>query len=389
MLAYLDCFAGISGDMTLAALLDLGLAEDYLRDQLSTVDLKGYSLNIRRSKRQGIAGVRFDVEVDSNHPHRSYREIRRTIEDSGLHDQPKRRALEIFEVIARAEAQVHGVDIDSVHFHEVGAVDSIIDVVGAAVGVHALGIDTIICSPLPMTRGFVHTAHGTLPTPAPATLEILKGVPVTGSESSIELVTPTGAAIVQALADEFGQYPRFSPLKIGYGLGKSDPREFPNALRIVLGKETEDHVRLDSVGVIECQVDDLDPRVLGHLMDLLLVRGALDVSFTPVQMKKNRPGTLITTLVPPHLRSDVAHMLLTHTTTLGVRVSASERVVLARSSETAQTSLGDVRVKVVHMPDGRHERRAEFEDVRKIAERTGQPTREILRTLDHELNSRP
>jgi len=373
--------------MTLAAMLDLGLSEEYLRDQLSTLNLNAYSLNIRRSERQGLAGVRLDVHVEEDQPHRSYSEIRRIIEMSGLDDRPKARALEIFEVIARAEARVHGVDVEHVHFHEVGAVDSIVDIVGAAVGVHALGISTVICSPLPMTRGFVSTAHGTIPTPAPATLEILKDVPVTGSESSIELVTPTGAAIARALAASFGPYPRFTPRKIGYGLGKSDSPEFPNALRIVLGEETDGQVNLDAVAVLECQVDDLDPRVLGHLMDILLARGALDVSFTAVQMKKNRPGTLITALASPHLRTDVARTLLGQTTTLGVRVSQCQRMVLSRTSETVTTSFGDVRVKVVHMPDGRKERRPEFDDVRGIAERTGESVREILRRLDRELNA--
>ncbi|MEJ2719285.1 MAG: nickel pincer cofactor biosynthesis protein LarC [Deltaproteobacteria bacterium] len=293
MLAYFDCFAGVSGDMTLAALLDLGLDQQYLEDQLSELNLTDYAIRIHRSSRRGLAGVRFEVDVHEHQPHRAYRDIRTMIEAARIDNAAQTRALEIFEIVARAEAKVHGVDKDDVHFHEVGAVDSIIDIVGAALGVHALGIERIVCSPLPLSRGFVNTAHGTIPTPAPATLEILIGVPVKSSDAAIELVTPTGAAIVRTLASAFGPYPSFIPTKTGYGLGRSDPEQFPNALRIVLGNEVEPAVKTDHVSVIECQLDDLDPRVLGDLMSLLFARGALDVSFMSVHMKKNRPGILV------------------------------------------------------------------------------------------------
>ncbi|MGO9570851.1 MAG: nickel pincer cofactor biosynthesis protein LarC [Desulfomonilaceae bacterium] len=386
LLAYFDCFSGISGDMTLAALIDLGLDQDYLSDQLATLKLGGYSLNIRRSSRRGISGIRFDVEVVAQQPHRGYRDIRDLIEQSGIHETAKIRSLEIFEVIAQAEARVHGTTKEEVHFHEVGAVDSIIDIVGAAVGIHRLGISEIICSPLPLSRGFVETAHGTIPTPAPATLEILEGVPVRGVECPIELVTPTGAAIARALTSGFGPYPSFVPLKTGYGLGKSDPQQFPNALRVTLGREADHPLSRDQVSVVECQVDDLDPRVLGDLMELLLSRGALDVTFTSVQMKKNRPGTLVSAVIAPPLIREISEILLTHTTTLGVRVSYADRIVLERRSETVQTSLGPVRVKVVGLFDGRTEKRPEFDDVRAIARRTGRPSREILLILDRELS---
>jgi uncharacterized protein (TIGR00299 family) protein len=386
MIAYFDCFAGISGDMTLAALIDLGLDPAYLEDQLSTLNLTDYSIKVDRSRRRGISGVRFEVDVRGHQPHRSYRNIRKIIEESPIDDAPKKSALDIFETVARAEAKVHGVDQEEVHFHEVGAVDSIIDIVGAALAVHRMGIDRIVCSPLPFSRGFVKTAHGTIPTPAPATLEILNGVPVKSADAAIELVTPTGAAIIRTLASSFGSFPSFIPVKTGYGLGSSDPEEFPNALRIILGEETEPAVKPEDVGVIECHVDDLDPRVLGDLMNLLFDGGALDVAFTSVQMKKNRPGTLVTILVPPELVAQTARTILTHTTTIGVRVSRSQRIILERHAELAQTSLGEVRVKVVELPDGHQERRVEFDDVRAIAERTGRPTRAVLRTLDIELN---
>jgi hypothetical protein len=386
LLAYLDCFSGIAGDMTIAALIDLGLDQDYLREQLANLKLDGYSLDIRRSSRRGLSGIRFDVELTAHQHHRRYSDIRNLIEQAAIPEGAKIRALEVFEVLAEAEARVHGVSKEHIHFHEVGAVDSIIDVVGAAIGIEHLGIEKIICSPLPLSRGFIKTAHGTIPTPAPATLEILSGVPVRGIDSSIELVTPTGAAIVRALASEFGSYPSFVPLKTGYGLGKSDPQEFPNALRATIGSAVELPLNHEQVCVIECQVDDLDPRVLGDLMDLMLSRGALDVTFSPVQMKKNRPGTLVSSVVFPAMVRDISQILLTHTTTLGVRVSQVERIILQRKSETAQTSLGQVRVKVIELIDGRSEKRPEFDDVQAIARRTGRPSREILLQLEKELN---
>jgi len=384
MIAYFDCFAGISGDMTVAAFIDLGLEEDYLTDQLGRLGLAGYTLRVSRSRRRGIAGVCFHVEVAQDQPHRSYRAIRRIIEDSSIEDAAKATALKMFEAVATAEAHVHGVEKDDVHFHEVGAVDSIIDVVGAALGVHRLGIDRVVCSPLPLSRGFVSTCHGTIPTPAPATLEIIKGAPVRGSDATIELVTPTGAAIACTLAAGFGPYPPFTPVKTGYGLGTSDPEEFPNALRIVLGREAS-AVITDRVSELSCTVDDLDPRVLGDLMDVLFGRGALDVAFSSVQMKKGRPGTLVTVLSSPALAGELSHVMLTHTTTIGIRVADRERMVLRRRSERVRTSFGDVRVKMVGLPDGRWERRAEFDDVREIAQRTGRPAREILSALEREL----
>jgi pyridinium-3,5-bisthiocarboxylic acid mononucleotide nickel chelatase len=386
MLAYFDCFSGISGDMTVAALIDAGLDPTFLKDQLSLLDVQGWSFQVRRSSRHGISGLRFEVDEGHGHHSRNYKQVRGLIENAGIADVARDKALRIFEVLARAEAHVHGVEKDDVHFHEIGAVDSIVDVVGAAVGVTALGIDRIICAPLPFSRGFVSTAHGILPTPAPATVEILKGVPVRGVDSPIELVTPTGAGIVKALASEFGPFPPFVPSKIGYGLGRSDPVEFPNALRVVLGEENPRNLGRDQVGVIQCQVDDLDPRVLGALMELLMGSGALDVTFGPVQMKKNRPGTSITAIVRPEDIPKISQLLLEHTTTIGVRVSYSDRIVIERSAEVASTSLGPVRVKVISRTDGVTERRVEFDDVRDIAERLQKPVRDVLRQLEREVD---
>jgi uncharacterized protein (TIGR00299 family) protein len=371
--------------MTIAALIDLGLEEDYLKTELSRLDLSGYSLIVRRSTRRGISGIRFDVEIEPGHGHRPYGEIRDMIEHSALQDPPKTTALAVFEALASAEARVHGVPKEDVVFHEVGAVDSIVDVVGTAVGIDRLGIEKIICSPLPLSRGFVKTCHGNIPTPAPATVELLKDVPVIGSSAGIELVTPTGAAIVKTLASEFGEYPSFVPEAVGYGLGTSDPEDFPNALRITLGREVESPVLSDRVGVLECGIDDLDPRILGAVMDRLLEEGALDVTFGAVQMKKNRPGILVNVLAAPDRIADLGRLLLTHTSTIGVRVSDVRRMTLPRRSKLVRTSLGEVRVKIIERPDGRMESRPEFDDARLIAERTGQTVRDVLRILDEEL----
>jgi len=257
--------------------------------------------------------------------------------------------------------------------------------VGAALAIHALGITRAVFSPLPLSRGFVKTAHGTIPSPAPATVEILKGVPVTGSPAPIELVTPTGAAIAKGLACEFGPYPAFVPDRVGYGLGRSDLPDSPNALRVVTGRELLAAAATDRVGLIECQVDDLDPRVLGDLMETVMARGALDVCFAPVQMKKNRPGILIRVMAPPHRTQEFARSLLSETSAIGLRLSSCERIVLHRKSHVVNTSMGEIRVKTVEMPDGAIERRPEFDDVRAIALATGLPTRTVLRRLEAEL----
>ena len=388
MLAYLDCFSGISGDMTIAALLDAGLDLEYLQENIALLGLTSYSLRVWKSKRSGIEGTRFDVIVENDQPHRSYSAIRNLIETSKIPDSPKSSALKILEILADAESTVHGVAKDEVHFHEVGAVDSIIDIVGVSLGINRLGIDTVVCSPLPMSRGFVHTAHGTIPTPAPATLEILREIPIVGSQASIELVTPTGAAIVRAFSQSFEGFPSFTPVKVGYGLGKSNPSEFPNALRIVLGREQPTGLNIDKVGVIQCNIDDLDPRILGQLMDKLFQQGALDVTFQSVHMKKNRPGTLVSVVCIPDQLTDMSEIMLSHSTTIGVRVSYSFRYVLHRAMATYSTSFGDIRVKEVQLPNGSIEARPEFDDIRDIAQRTGLPCRDVLRKVESELHSK-
>jgi uncharacterized protein (TIGR00299 family) protein len=387
MLAYLDCFSGISGDMTIAALLDAGLDLDYLKENIALLGLTSYELKVWKSKRSGIEGTRFDVIVGDSHHHRGYTDIRNLIESSGIPDSPKVSALKTLDILAEAESVVHGVTKEEVHFHEVGAVDSIIDIVGVSLGMHWLGVDSVICSPLPMSRGFVDTAHGTIPTPAPAALEILRGAPVVSSQATIELVTPTGAAIARSFSQGFDNFPSFIPMKVGYGLGKSDPPGCLNALRIVLGRVESSTIHTDRVAVIQCHIDDLDPRVLGHVMDMLFEQGALDVTFQPLQMKKNRPGTLVSVICTLDQDSKLSEILLTHSTTIGVRVSYSSRYVLHRTLGKCATSFGEIRVKEVHLPNGDKEHRPEFDDIKDISKRTGLPCRDILSKIEAELRN--
>jgi hypothetical protein len=386
MIAYFDCFSGIAGDMIIGAMIDLGLEPDLLRDRLKGLNLEDYALEATRETRRGLSGVYFQVKVSSGHSHRTWAQIRDMIGASDLGPSVISRSIEIFSTLARAEAKVHGVEVENVHFHEVGAVDSIIDIVGVCVGLEELAIEEARSSPLPVNRGFTGSSHGALPLPAPATMELLTGIPIHGHDSSLELVTPTGAAIVKTLAREFGSYPDFTPAKVGYGLGKADPEEFPNALRISLGEADPKQIFSDEVVKLETNVDDMDPRVLGHLMERLLKIPALDVAYGPVQMKKNRPGVMIMVLVRPQDAHRASELIMEHTSSLGVRCQKMGRITLEREIITQRTSLGEIRVKCVRTPEQRIEKRPEYDDMARKSFETGIPLRELLMRLDRELN---
>ena len=288
-LLYLDCFAGISGDMLLGALIDLGVSEDGLRTELGKLALPGYSIATRRVVKQNIEATKFDcIEAHSIRPtqHRGYTQIAGMITGSGLSESVKRRALSVFKRIGEAEAKIHGVPLERIHFHEVGAVDSIVDIVGACIALEQLGVDEVLASPVPLGSGFVETAHGRFPVPAPATLELLKGIPTQPTEIAKELVTPTGAALLAEFATKFSTLPAMRIEKVGYGAGTRDLERTPNVLRAVLGQSATDEA--DTVAVIETNIDDMNPELFGDVMERLLAAGALDVFWTPVQMKKNR-----------------------------------------------------------------------------------------------------
>ncbi len=373
---YFDCFAGVSGDMIIGALLDLGVDLESLKQQLASLGLGGYEIRSRRVERSHIAATKFDVEVDeTTQPARTLADIRSLVVGSGSSDHVKHQAIRIFECLAEAEARVHGTTPDKVHFHEVGAVDSIIDIVGALIGFELLGIERFFCSPLRLGSGSVSTKHGLLPIPAPATAELLRGVPVYAGELEGEFVTPTGAAIVATLCEEFGPMPPMRVEMLGYGAGSRDPKAFPNALRLVLGEirkpeETQTKVYAGSdetIVVIETNIDDMNPQVYSFVMERAFGLGALDVFMTPVHMKKDRPGVLLTILCKPETVALTIDMLLAETTTLGVRYYEGKRRVLERSIETVETRYGPVRIKVARHRGRTLHFQPEYEDCVRLA----------------------
>jgi uncharacterized protein (TIGR00299 family) protein len=384
-LLYFDCYAGISGDMTVGALLDLGVPLDLLRESLALlpIPLSGYSLLGEETVRRGVRATKFTVRMEEHQPHRHYGGIDAMIAQSSLPEGVKEKARRIFFRLAEAEARVHDVEIGQVHFHEVGGLDSIVDIVGTAVCLHHLGVGEIYASPLPLGGGFVDTAHGRLPVPAPATAELLRGLRVHGGLGEGERVTPTGAAIVAALAADFGPPPAFTVEKAGCGAGDRDFQDAPNILRLFLG-EAGTPLAGDEIEVMETHIDDMNPEFLGFLMERLMAAGALDAAFSPLQMKKNRPGVRVTVLSPPELIQTLARLVLEETTAIGIRHFPAKRMKLDRSQEERDTSLGKVRVKVIR--DGGALLRVvpEFEECRRIALERGIPLREVYRIIERE-----
>lgn len=380
---YLDCYAGISGDMTVAALLDLGVPLEQLRTELAKLSLPpgSYELSASRTERHQMPALKFDVAVHDHHTHRHYAGIDTMIAGSGLSGPVKEKARRIFRRLAEAEALVHGVPVEEVHFHEVGAVDSIVDIVGTAVCLEYLGVEAVYASALPLGSGFVETAHGRLPVPAPATAELLKGLPVHGDCGPGERVTPTGAAIVAALAGGFGKQPDMLLVRIGSGAGGKDFPDCPNILRALLGRSVE-KIGDDDVIVVEANIDDSTPELLGYAMERLFEEGALDVFFTPIQMKKNRPGVMASFLCRPQQLDHLAQLLLTETSAIGLRHHRAERIILQRRVVEQQTEFGAVRFKQVLDSGGEVMRAApEYEDCRRIARENGIPCQEVMARL--------
>ena len=381
---YLDCYAGISGDMTVGALLDLGVPLDHLCAELDKLGLPpdSYKLSTHRIERQQMPALKFDVEVHDHHTHRHYSGIDAMIAASRLSDQVRENARLIFRTLAEAEATVHGVAIESVHFHEVGAIDSIVDIVATAICLEYLQVKQIYASALPLGSGFVETAHGRLAVPAPATAELLKGLPLHGECGPGERVTPTGAAILVALVSRFGQQPSMLLEKTGCGAGGKDFADCPNILRAFLGKDVEKNDPADDVIVGEANIDDSTPEVLGYAMERLFEEGALDVFFTSIQMKKNRPGVMVSFLCRPALLDTLAQILLAETSAIGLRYYRAERIVLQRRVVEQQTEFGPVRFKQVIDNNGSLLRTSpEYEDCRRIARENVIPCREVMARL--------
>lgn len=381
---YLDCFSGISGDMIVGALCDLGVESGMLETELRKLLLSEVRFRFERQTRKGISGVKFSVREDEEeheheHEHgRSYEEIRALINRSALSDFVRQKALAIFERIGLAEAKIHGVPLATVGFHEVGALDSIADIVGVCVALEALGRPRVIVSPLREGRGWIECAHGRFPLPAPATLEILRGVELELVDESWESITPTGAAIAREFAESFGPMPRLEIERIGYGIGTRDLEQRPNVLRAVLGRATNDF-ETDTVIEIETNLDDLSPELTGAAMERLLALGALDVTLTPVQMKKNRPGVALSVLCEPANESRIIHSLLTETSAFGLRRSEKRRYKLERRFEKVQTPFGEITLKLGLLDGDVIQVAPEFESCRAASARTGQPLPMIYR----------
>jgi pyridinium-3,5-bisthiocarboxylic acid mononucleotide nickel chelatase len=436
-IAYLECFSGMSGDMFLGALVDAGVPAHVLEETVAALGV-GASLRISRVMRSGISATKVDVWVDgekdlpreeywarnkdnvaqaispaesryehqhrhsherrhdqghshgtvvspagvsASHQHgRGLTEIRGIIAKAAISATAKETAIAIFEALGTAEAKIHDLPIEEVHFHEVGAVDAMVDIVCAAVGSEALGVEEIICSPLNVGGGTVKCAHGTLPVPAPATVELLRDAPVYSSGVQAELVTPTGAAIVKTLASRFAAFPGMTIDKSGYGAGSRDFSGHPNVVRLTIGESTSllGAKPREMVTVLEANIDDLNPQVFGYVMDRLLEEGALDVFGMPVQMKKNRPGTLLTTLCRPEDADRLTHLIFTETTTLGVRRREEVRQTLARRWENVRTPWGDVRIKIASMNGTVTNYAPEYEDCRRIAAEHHVPLKTVI-----------
>jgi uncharacterized protein (TIGR00299 family) protein len=440
-IAYLECFSGISGDMFLGALVDAGVPPELFTQTVTALGVDA-RLEISRVDRSGISATKVDViaagekelpreefaasaghshaghdhpehshdehshthaghehkkedhhhehehgkdahthEHSQHHSHRGLKEIRQIINQATISQTAKDRAIKIFETLGAAEAKIHNTDIEKIHFHEVGAIDAIVDIVCASVGAEALGVDEWICSPLNVGGGTVVCAHGTFPIPAPATLELLKNAPVYSGEIQKELVTPTGAAIVSVLASRFSRFPAMKTEKTGYGAGTRTFKDFPNVLRLSVGETAEENLSLvpvEEISVLEANIDDLNPQVFGYVMERALQEGALDVFGTSVQMKKNRPGMLLTVLCQTEDSQRLTRMIFSETTTLGVRMRRETRARLARRHVNISTKWGEVRMKLANLNGSVSNYAPEYEDCRRIAEQQHVPLKAVM-----------
>ncbi len=376
-IAYFDCFSGVSGDMILGALIDAGADLLRLEGELGKLMISGFTLKAEKTMRRGISGTGFFVSQDHNHTKRHLADIEKIMDNSDLTDDIKSGAKSIFRELANVEATIHNTSPEDIHFHEIGALDSIVDVVGSLVAVKMLGIETIYASRIPVGTGFIECDHGVLPLPAPATLELLKGIPVYESSIEEELVTPTGIAILKHLVQRFGSIPDMKIECTGYGAGSRDLK-IPNLLRIWIGEsEVKQIYESDEVILIETNIDNMNPEIVGYAMEKLLEEGALDVFMTPIFMKKNRHGTLLSVLITPDQLDDIISVIFSETASLGIRFQRLERRKLPREVIVVETSLGPIRVKVSHIDAEKRVLSPEYEDCREIAATQGIPLKDV------------
>ena len=383
-LVYLDCGSGLSGDMLLGAMLDAGLDRKLLESRLASLPLTGYRLAVRRVRRASLAAMSVNVRVSGDHGHRGWKEIRSIVRRGRLRPHERDAALAIFERLIRVEARLHRIPMERVHLHELGAVDAIVDIVGAVVGLQELGgvLDggRLVCSPLNVGHGSVSAHHGTLPVPAPATAALLTGVPIYSAGPPGERVTPTGAAIATTLAQGFGPPPPMVLEAVGAGAGRRDDEGFPNIARALVGRDWPQGplpAADAEVMVLECTIDDMNPQGYGYLMERLFALGARDVFYTAVHMKKDRPGILVTVLCSAGLMQTVAHALFEETTTLGLRYRTAGRIELERREATVRTRFGPVRMKVATLDGRETQSQPEYEDCRRLAARHRVPLKQV------------
>ena len=381
-IAYFDCFAGASGDMILGTLLDAGLTIERLREEIAKLHLSHYELDVEKVVKKGIGGSQAHVIIDQDHHdhhHRHLSHIREIIENSDLDGSVKEKSTAIFIRLAEAEARVHRSSLESVHFHEVGAMDAIIDVVGGVIGLTALGIDKVFCSPLHVGSGTIECAHGTLPVPAPATAELIKGKPVYSTGVKGELLTPTGAAILTTLASGFGPMPAMEIRQIGYGAGTADP-DVPNLLRVTIGDARDDtgDYDVEQTVVIETNIDAMNPQLYDHLIGLLLNEGALDVFLTSVQMKKNRPGILLSVICLPNAVGKFSDLLMKETTTIGLRWRVENRIKAKRTIQEIDTRHGPIHIKLAKNNGQVINLTPEYDDCKRVAVEKKIPLKKVM-----------
>ncbi len=366
-IVYGDLIGGASGDMFVAALLDLGLPLPTLKSELKKIPSLKYQLEVGTKKVRAIRATRFRVLTKDKEPERTWGQIRRLIQQSALEPEIRASGLKIFARLAEAEGKIHGVAPDKVHFHEVGATDSVVDIMSAAIAVRHLKIDSFHFSRIPLGRGVTPSRHGPLPLPGPATLELLKGLPVRWLDLEGETVTPTGAAIITVLGSHFGGAPQMTLEKIGYGAGEKEFPDRPNVLRLVLGQEDASWEQ-DEMLVIETNIDDMNPEFYDYVLDRLFAAGARDVFLSPIQMKKNRPSTLLRIITGPALKDRLAKIIFRETSTIGIRYYPVKRMTLKRTAGRVKTKFGTVKVKIIEEPDGTKRATPEYENLRRIAQ---------------------
>jgi uncharacterized protein (TIGR00299 family) protein len=396
---YYDCFSGISGDMNLGAMIDLGVDPKILNEELGKLALSGYQLLIMKDQRKGITGTKVDVVLNQpaqdhgqehiHHHHRKLKDISHIIQESGLSDAVKERSIRMFRKLAEAEGKIHGKPAEEVHFHEVGAVDSIVDIVGAAICIEILAPDLIMSSPVELGGGFVTCEHGTFPVPAPATAEILAGIPVRTGAVPFETTTPTGALILACNAEKFGPMQDLQINRTAYGIGNRD-LDIPNVLRVYLATTTvatESSPETRKALVMECNIDDMNPEMYGYVMEILFDLGADDVFITPIMMKKARPASKLTVLCSPDIKQTITEALLTHTTSLGVRSYEVDKTMLEREFSKVETKYGEVTIKTA-IYQGKHlKSKPEYEDCTRLAREHGIPVQKIYEEISRQVNN--